>query len=394
MSVANLIKTAISSLKSHKLRSFLTMIGIIIGISSVVTILSIGNGLKREVVQSSEDTSANKINIYFQPDNMGADYSLIEPFTKSDLNSITRIEGVQKVEAAQGSLAGMSFVLSDISYFDKQTMIILDTYEKKSLNILHGRIMNEAEDNRRLIVLDYNTAVTMFENPEEALGKGVNLNGTYYEVIGVLAEAGMFSLTGSYSYISEESKESMGTAEIISSIDVYINPDVDKEAVFEEVVAELEKNHPNIQGEYELQDPQAITKVFEKIIGGLTAFIAIITGISLFVGGIGVMNIMYVSVSERKREIGIRRAIGAKPKSILLQFLFEAIFITGIGGLLGILFGYLFSQIVGIFVPFAPVLTIGSFIGSTLTSVIVGVVFGIIPALKASKMDPIKAIYL
>jgi putative ABC transport system permease protein len=394
MSVANLIKTAISSLKSHKLRSFLTMIGIIIGISSVVTILSIGNGLKREVVQSSEDTSANKINIYFQPDNMGADYSLIEPFTKSDLNSITRIEGVQKVEAAQGSLAGMSFVLSDISYFDKQTMIILDTYEKKSLNILHGRIMNEAEDNRRLIVLDYNTAVTMFENPEEALGKGVNLNGTYYEVIGVLAEAGMFSLTGSYSYISEESKESMGTAEIISSIDVYINPDVDKEAVFEEVVAELEKNHPNIQGEYELQDPQAITKVFEKIIGGLTAFIAIITGISLFVGGIGVMNIMYVSVSERKREIGIRRAIGAKPKSILLQFLFEAIFITGIGGLLGILFGYLFSQIVGIFVPFAPVLTIGSFIGSTLTSVIVGVVFGIIPASKASKMDPIKAIYL
>lgn len=394
MSVANLIKTAISSLKSHKLRSFLTMIGIIIGISSVVTILSIGNGLKREVVQSSEDTSANKINIYFQPDNMGADYSLIEPFTKSDLNSITRIEGVQKVEAAQGSLAGMSFVLSDISYFDKQTMIILDTYEKKSLNILHGRIMNEAEDNRRLIVLDYNTAVTMFENPEEALGKGVNLNGTYYEVIGVLAEAGMFSLTGSYSYISEESKESMGTAEIISSIDVYINPDVDKEAVFEEVVAELEKNHPNIQGEYELQDPQAITKVFEKIIGGLTAFIALITGISLFVGGIGVMNIMYVSVSERKREIGIRRAIGAKPKSILLQFLFEAIFITGIGGLLGILFGYLFSQIVGIFVPFAPVLTIGSFIGSTLTSVIVGVVFGIIPASKASKMDPIKAIYL
>lgn len=394
MSVANLIKTAISSLKSHKLRSFLTMIGIIIGISSVVTILSIGNGLKREVVQSSEDTSANKINIYFQPDNMGADYSLIEPFTKSDLNSITRIEGVQKVEAAQGSLAGMSIVLSDISYFDKQTMIILDTYEKKSLDILHGRIMNEAEDNRRLIVLDYNTAVTMFENPEEALGKGVNLNGTYYEVIGVLAEAGMFSLTGSYSYISEESKESMGTAEIISSIDVYINPDVDKEAVFEEVVAELEKNHPNIQGEYELQDPQAITKVFEKIIGGLTAFIALITGISLFVGGIGVMNIMYVSVSERKREIGIRRAIGAKPKSILLQFLFEAIFITGIGGLLGILFGYLFSQIVGIFVPFAPVLTIGSFIGSTLTSVIVGVVFGIIPASKASKMDPIKAIYL
>ena len=105
------------------------------------------------------------------------------------------------------------------------------------------------------------------------------------------------------------------------------------------------------------------------------------------------MNIMYVSVSERKREIGIRRAIGAKPISILLQFLFEAIIVTGMGGIIGILFGYLFSKLVSNFLPFSAVLSVGSFIGATLTSVIVGIIFGIIPALKASKLDPIKAIY-
>lgn len=108
------------------------------------------------------------------------------------------------------------------------------------------------------------------------------------------------------------------------------------------------QDHANLKGEYKLHDPRAITKAFEKIIGVLTAFIAFVTGISLFVGGIGVMNIMYISVSERKREIGIRRAIRAKPKSILLQFLLEAIAVTGMRELLGILCGFIFGKIVGV----------------------------------------------
>jgi len=186
----------------------------------------------------------------------------------------------------------------------------------------------------------------------------------------------------------------MTSESAINAIDIYIKPNEDKESVLEDIKKELKSSHPNIQGTYEVQDPQAITKAFEKIIDGLTTFIALVTGISLFVGGIGVMNIMYVSVTERKREIGIRRAIGAKPKSIMLQFLFEAIIVTGTGGLIGIGFGYIVSRIVGAFLPFTPVLTVSSFIGATLTSVIVGIIFGIIPAYNASKLDPIKAIYM
>lgn len=393
MSIINLLKTSIYSLKSHKLRAFLTMIGIIIGISSVVTILAIGNGLKQEVLKSSEDTSANKINIYFNPENVDAQTNIMEPFDKSDIYNLQKVEGVQKVQASDGSMGGLSFLMKNISYFNKKSMILLDSYENKNINVEYGSGFKEGQGERRYIVLDKAAAKDLFDSPEKSIGRGVDLDGTTYEVIGTLADTGAFSLMGDYSYISKESKESMAVDNTINSIDVYIEPNEDKQKVFEDVNKELMASHSNLQGKYELQDPQEITKAFEKIIGGLTTFIAFVTGISLFVGGIGVMNIMYVSVSERKREIGIRRAIGAKPKSILLQFLFEAIMVTGTGGLIGIIFGYIIAKIAGIFLPFTPALTMGSFVGATLTSVVVGVIFGIIPASNASKLDPIKAIY-
>lgn len=394
MSIINLIRTSIYSLKSHKLRAFLTMIGIIIGISSVVTILSIGNGLKQEVLKSSQDTSANKINISFNPESMTTDINLIEPFNKSDIYNLQKIEGIQKIqECTGGSMGESSFLMKDVSYFDKKSSIILDSYENKNLNVEYGTGFKDEDGERKLIILNQKVAKTLFDDPQTSIGRGVAINGVTYEVIGILADSGSFSLANSYSYISKESKESMSVDNTITSIDVYILPNEDKQEVFENINKELMSSHPNLQGKYELQDPQAITEAFEKIIGGLTTFIAFVTGISLFVGGVGVMNIMYVSVSERKREIGIRRAIGATPRSILFQFLFEAIMVTGIGGLIGILFGYIFAKILGVFLPFTPVLSVGSFTGATLTSVTVGIIFGIIPASNAAKLDPIKAIY-
>jgi len=392
MSIINLIRTSIYSLKSHKLRVFLTMIGIIIGISSVIAILSIGNGLKAEVNKSMTDTSANKINVNFVPDNVNADLSLIEPFSKSDPNYLKNVDGVEKAEASAG-MGGLAFTSVEGTYFDKQAMIMLENYDGKEINVKYGRSLSKGEDFKKLIMLDYKSAETLFNSPEKAIGRGVTVKGVIYEVIGVLGETGTFSLTGGSSYISKASNDEMNSNALISSLDVYIKAGEDKDKVFENIKSELIQAHPNLAGQYKLQDPQAITKAFEKIIGGLTAFIALVSGISLFVGGIGVMNIMYVSVSERKREIGIRRAIGAKPKSILLQFLLEAIVVTGIGGLLGIFFGFIFCKIIANFLPFAPVMSAGSIVAATATSVFIGIIFGIIPAVNASKMDPIKAIY-
>ncbi|MCB2295588.1 ABC transporter permease [Clostridium algoriphilum] len=392
MSIINLIKTSFYSLKSHKLRVFLTMIGIIIGISSVIAILSVGNGLKAEVNKSMQDSSANKINVNFVGENADADLSLIEPFSKSDPFSISRVAGVEKAEASRG-IAGLGVTTGESTYFDKKAVIMLENYDNKELTVKYGRSFKAYESSKKLIILDYKSAESLFKSPAKGIGCGITVNGSIYEVIGVLGDVGTFSLTGGSSYISKESVEDMNSDSLISSLDVYIKAGEDKDKVFQNIKNELMKDHPNLKGEYKLQDPQAITKAFEKIIGGLTAFIALVSGISLFVGGIGVMNIMYVSVTERRREIGIRRAIGAKPKSILLQFLLESIFVTGIGGLMGIFCGFIFCKIIGVFLPFPPVMTVGSIVGATATSVLIGIIFGIIPAINASKMDPIKAIY-
>jgi putative ABC transport system permease protein len=393
MSIVNLIKTSIYSLKSHKLRVFLTMIGIIIGISSVIVILSIGNGLKVQVSKSAEDTSANKINISFQPENPQADLRLLEPFNKTDTFSLQKIDGVEKIESSKDMFSGFSFTSAQASYFDKKASILLESYENKTLNLEYGREFGSNENFNNLIVLNNDTAKQLFDDPKTAIGHGITFNGLIYEVIGVLKKNSDFSMEGNFSYISEQSKKQLISNDAILSLDVYVKPNADKTSVFKNLKENLELSHPNIKGEYKLQDPQALTKAFESIIGGLTAFVALVTGISLFVGGIGVMNIMYVSVSERKREIGIRRAIGAKPKSILLQFLFEAILVTGIGGIIGILLGYLCGKLLGVFLPFKPILSSSSLFSATVTSVLVGIVFGIIPAYNASKLEPIKAIY-
>ncbi len=392
MSLINLLKTSISSIKSHKLRVFLTSIGIIIGISSVVTILSIGNGLKEEVLSSFEEAESNKYALYYDSGNTGMMLAQ-EYFQESDIDDLSKIEGVSKVEIPQGIGAGFTFSATTITYFDKETYGFIDSFNNKQLNVAEGRSYEAKEEDNKVIILSYTEAEYLFDDVENAIGKGVTIANEIYEVIGVMPEVTGFSIMPASSYISKSFMISIQDNSYITQLDVYLESNVDKEKIISEMNTVLKNTHSDLEGEYKFQDSQAITKAYEQIIGSVTGFITLVTGISLFVGGIGVMNIMYVSVSERKREIGIRRAIGAKPTSILLQFLFEAIIVTGMGGFIGILCGYLFSKLVSNFLPFPAVMSVGSFIGATLTSVIVGIIFGIIPAYKASKLDPIKAIY-
>ncbi|MGL5244179.1 MAG: ABC transporter permease [Sarcina sp.] len=399
MSIIDLFKTSLYSLKFHKLRAFLTMVGIIIGISSVVAILSIGDGLKAHVVKSSEKSNVNKIGIKFEPKNREANKNLVEPFEQKDLYNIKNLSEVEKVEPSQGIPSFLNFTGGQLSYFDKATGAMVEDYTGKNKKVAYGRWFKKGEEDKKLIVLQHNTAKQLFDNLENAIGKAVTMNGINYEIIGILPEVKGFSFDmdeGSSNFVSKQSKESIKSEDKnggIAALDVFVKPNKDKKAVFEKVEKNLKASHPTVEGEYKLDDPEEMTKMFENIIGGITKFIAFVTAISLVVGGIGVMNIMYVSVSERKREIGIRRAIGARQRTILLQFLFEAILVTFIGGLIGILFGYLISKVVGNFLPFKPILTMATFIGATLVSIIEGLIFGIIPAYNACKLDPIKAIY-
>ncbi|GAA0712030.1 ABC transporter permease [Paraclostridium ghonii] len=410
MSIKNLIKSSLLSLKANKLRVFLTMVGIIIGISSVVVVLSIGDGLKANVSEATGKVNANKVSVNFMPENFNQDISSLDIFIDRDIYDLKKVEGVEKVEKpeqGEESYGFEGFNFGEISFLDKTTRSIYGAYDGESMDLFgskklaklsYGRYFEKSDINNDVIVLTYENAKKLFDNPKLAIGKAINLNGTMFEVIGVLEkQKSIFSSSqdlvqqASIDRINEiKNKENVNK---ITSLDVFISPGYDFDTVSDSIKEVLENNHPNLPGTYNVESPGSGTEELNSMISAITMFITLITAISLFVGGIGVMNIMYVSVTERKREIGIRRAIGATPNSIMLQFLFEAMFVTLIGGLLGILSGFILSQLAGLVMPFNPVLTIKTFIGASSTSIIVGIVFGIIPAYKASRLDPIKAIY-
>ena len=397
MNLQMLIKSAILSLKFNKVRVFLTMIGIIIGISSVVAILSIGAGLQNEVSKSSEETEVNTLKVEYTPKNMNFMFNDAgeSAFEESDMDQLKTIDGIEKVESADSNSNMMMGMSANATYFDKSTFLFLDSFNNENLKLLAGRTITN-EDNEfenRVVILTEECSKELFgDNFEEGIGQAIKFNNNLYEVIGIVGKESADFLYGEKNYVPKFVKDDFSSGNI-SSLNIKVKEGYDLKEVFKDVKVELESLHPDLDGEYKESDPMEIIKAFQNIIGGVTGFIAIVSGISLFVAGVGVMNIMYVSVTERKREIGIRRAIGASPRQILLLFLIESIIITIIGGIIGVGFGFAISKIAGLFIPFKPVLTGKVLFISFITSTVVGVVFGITPAVRAAKMDPIKAIY-
>lgn len=397
MSFINLIKTALYSIRAHKIRVFLTMIGIIIGISSVVTILSIGDGIKKYIDDSSNDNSMNNITISFEAENKSMDSSLMEPFTESDIDDISNISGVEKVKGINGNFsfsdiatyAPISFSTSSTGY-----SYIYKYNNSSNLDIMSGRGFESGDS--QCIILSYDDCMTLFDNVDDAIGKGVAINNIYFEIIGVLNEIDDYSISTTYPYTTLLSKDFDSISNektTITSLSLALTTNVDRKEVAEQCISTLKDNHPELLGDYQMEDLSEATKFLSTIVDSISGFIAIISGISLFVAGIGVMNIMYVSISERKREIGIRRAIGAYPNNILLQFLLESVLVTFIGGLIGLGCGILFAKLIGLLIPYTPILTLRTILISTITSILTGIIFGVIPARKAANMPPIQAIY-
>lgn len=293
-----------------------------------------------------------------------------------------------------------------LDYFGAKANIMV-TSNRGQNKIKYGRDFDDRDINKDVIILNhdvFDTSLKM-DDPGELIGKAVSINDYMYKVIGILEAFDYEALDNTEamaldwnivysSFVSRASYNKLATSKAISGINFKLKEGADKQAIISQAVSTLSESHPDVKGIFKENDQeQKNQKQMEDAIGGITMFLMAVTAISLLVGGIGVMNIMYVSVTERKREIGIRRAIGAKPRMILMQFLLEAAFITLLGGLFGVGLGYLLSTAVGSFVDIVPVMTPSIFAISTLVSILTGIVFGIIPAISASRMDPIKAIY-
>lgn len=394
MKFTRLIKMALSSVWNNKMRSFLTMLGIIIGISSVIILVGMGQGTQKQISDQIEKLGTNLITVNIT----GKRTPTISDAELADLKTKPGIKEIAP-QLSSGSV--------NIKAGDKTATTTLEAStpnysEIRKINVASGRFINQRDiDNRfKVLVIGPETAQNVFGNTN-AVGSTMYVNGIEFTVVGVLESQGTTAMGSSDDriivplstgerllkttnvksfYIEAESKDKVDEA--MSYLTLFLNK---KYSI-------SNNSSVNTRNYYRVMNQTSILDTANATNESMTTMLGGIAAISLLVGGIGIMNIMLVSVIERTREIGIRKAIGAKRRTVLLQFLIEAASISSLGGIIGVLFGYVGSyfgpKIFGKVILVSNNIVIEAFI----FSVVVGIIFGIYPANKASKLNPIDAL--
>ncbi|CBL24404.1 MULTISPECIES: ABC transporter permease [Blautia] len=400
------IKMAVQNIRANKGRSFLTMLGIIIGIASVIAIVSIGEGTKNQMNSEIDGIGGGQIAVSVSND----------AITESEFITAEDVQAVREIDTVEGVNVSESYDGETVT--GKGNFSIMLTAEGPDAKLLNNSEMkygnyfgeNEIEEGKNVCVISDADAKRLFGTDDVV---GMNLDITCYDssksfrIMGVTTqkENGTFV---SYTYdgmpvavnIPYSSMEDLaGAADEFYSLTIQGDKTLDSQIIADQVVHVLEKRHQCAGEEYfQVQSFQDVMQSMNEMLGMVTAFISFVAGISLLVGGIGVMNIMLVSVTERTREIGIRKSLGAKTSSIMLQFLAEAAILTVIGGLIGIILGILAAYGIcsvmsgSIGMTITPGISPTVIFVATLFSCAVGVFFGIYPAKKAARLSPIEAL--
>jgi putative ABC transport system permease protein len=391
-------KIALESIKSNTLRSFLTMLGIIIGISSVITIVSLGEGGKARITGEFEKIGAATVNISVRvQEAQNSDY-----ITLDDIRYIK--EKVETVKYVSPAIQKNGFAITEKKTKRSFMFGVNEDYGNiQSVEIVYGRMFNEKDvrENKGAVVIDEGTAKSLY-GTDDVVGRSMMLGSRTSPkratVVGVSKSSAMM-------FGEDENMPAIVYAPItfvqslfpnenqINSITVMATSKESSEEAGNGALNLLQNRHGN-RGR-EVYKAESVLKQLDQVnqvLGIFTAFIGAVAAISLLVGGIGVMNIMLVSVTERTREIGIRKAIGATTNTIMLQFLTESVIISLIGGVIGLILGLLGGEAIGSFANISPVLSVRAIVGAILFSSAVGIFFGIYPARKAAKLDPIDAL--
>ncbi|MFC6323202.1 ABC transporter permease [Companilactobacillus baiquanensis] len=370
------VMIALKSIGKNKNRNFLTMLGIIIGIASVICILAIGDGFTHVATKGMQDhNTKNKVTLEFTA---SSDEDTKSGFTRDDLAVLEGIKGVDHVKLTSSNPEASVTV----QHQTKKTSATLNKVPKRvKLYRGFGTILNS--DDTGNIFISKDLADRAFKG--KALNKRLVINDNVYVVSGIY-KIGDFEYRPDI-YVSKTTFKQLFAGQISQDeARLSVQPSANKKAVGKSAVNEMKKfGEDSKLGKYSISHPDQISKSFTKTLNNITYFVAFVAGISLLIAGIGVMNVMYITVSERRKEIGIRRAFGATAGDIRNQFLIESIVLCVIGGLIGIALGYGVVQIINSFLPFKAVVTTYAIIMSLSVSTIVGLVFGFIPANKAAK---------
>ena len=415
MNLLESIRVALIALRTNKLRSLLTMLGIIIGVGAVIGMLALGNGFRGYLDSQFDQLGIGAFYIFAGSDAKKVSDQPPPQLTAADAEALAQPGAVPMAEGVAAQLGREAQVSAGKRPYSYTVNGVTPSYFvilPKDLGA--GRLYDAGEERSgaRVAVLGGEVAKKLFGDAQGAVGQRLTINGVGFEVVGVLdTKKGMINISGDPAQTVfvpySAARDRLFRNQVLSSkVDVDFllvkargRDQID--AAIRQVTQVLRERHRLTyqNNDFTVLNPQQIADQVGGIISGFSAFLGLVAGIALLVGGIGIMNIMLVSVAERTREIGLRKAVGARPRDILFQFLIEAVVLCLIGGAIGIGLGYLFS-FGGTFVLLSvfqaegarATVTLGAILLATAVSSLIGVAFGFFPALTAARLSPITAL--
>lgn len=394
------IRQSIDAIFAHKMRSFLSMLGILIGVGAVIAMLALGEGAKESIKQRLASLGSNLLMIRSGAVrtggvNLGA--GTVTRFTLQDAEAIARVEGVRK---ASGTVQGRAqAVFGDKNWNTQVQGVGVDYADMRAAKPTEGRFFTEGElRTRDKVAVLGTTVVHELFGDSEPLGQMIKINRVNFKVIGVLPDKGATTFNDADDVIIVPLTTAMYRLlgkQYLDSIDVEVAETALMDDAQDGIKSLIIRRHRLTSGQeetFQIRNMAQIQETLASTTQTMTLLLGAIAAISLFVGGIGIMNIMLVSVTERTREIGLRKAIGARKSDIVSQFLIEAVLMTFAGGLIGVMLGAGVAVLLSVWAGWATKVSIMSIILATTFSAAVGVLFGLRPAMQAAALNPIEAL--